>query len=300
MTERLVGDVIDRTLSVWLLGTFSAQFNALLTEIDANVTEIPCQLAPGEIGQGSLIAIDDELMYTAERDTTNNRLIVVRAVRGTTRAKHLIGAPIEVNPRFPRFLVRNAIIEEIDAWPDSLYQAKTVTDTLISSGTVLTVPGEVENCEVLGVVRLRRASLSFHDDRLRRTNGYEVTGNFGGAGGVIALTADVGINTSFDVTLACGFDTDLIEDFGDTCDLISDVGLSKGMCEICELGAAYRLLTGRGSVRLFPEAEGQSRVAQEVGGQDIPGFARSLLALRERRLIGESERLVRRYGFGGG
>lgn len=300
MTERLVGDIIDRTLNSWLLGTYSAQFNSLSANLTATGTEINCTLPPGEIGTGSLIAIDDELMYVAERDATNNRLIVVRQVRGTTAATHASGTAIEINPRFPRFLVRQMMIEEIDAWPENLYQPKTFTASVAASGTVIPVEGEVEDATVHGVIRVRRASLSFFDARLRRTNGYDVTGDFGGAGGIIAITEEVGMTTSFDVTVACGFNTDPIDDFGDECDLLADVGLSKGMVEIAELGAAYRLLTGRGAVRLYPEAQGQSRTVQEVGAQDIPAFARSLLALRERRAVAETERLVSRYGFGGG
>jgi hypothetical protein len=299
MTGRLVGDIIDRCLSTWLLGTYSSQFNALSVPLAVTDTQVGCTLPIGEIGQGSLCAIDDELVYVAERDTTNNRLIVVRGVRGTAAAAHLAGAPIEVNPRFPRYAIRNMMIEEIDSWHNQLYQPKTFTANLLSCAGTITGPGLVDNCVVNGVIRLRRGSLYILDDRHRRTDGYEVQGDFEGAGGTIVLNRAISLTTSFDVTVACGFDTDQIADFGDDCDLIGDVGLTPGMCEITELGAAYRMLVGRGSVRLFPEAEGQSRLAAEVGARDIPAFAQSLLALQSAGIADEVMRLAKRYGWGG-
>jgi len=297
--ERLVGDIVDRCLNTWLLGTYSAQFNALSVAATAIDTELSCQLPPGEVGFGSFIALEDELCYVAERDATNNRFVVVRGVRGTTAAPHAIGTPVEVNPRFPRFMVRTAMVEEIDGWGEKLYQPKTFSSSLASSAGTIDIPGTVDGLNVRGVIRVRRAGLSFVDDRFRRTNGYDVQGDFEGAGGTIMLADTIADITTFNVTVACDFDTERIDLFGDEADLLSDVGLTKGMCEILELGAAYRLLVGRGSVRLFPEAQGQSRVAQEVGSQDIPAFARSLLALRERAEKGEVERLYARYGFGG-
>ncbi len=299
MTERLVGDVVDRCLNTWLLGTYSAQFNALSADATAADTELDMQLPPGEIGTGSLVAVDDELCYVAERDTTNNRLTVVRGVRGTIAATHQSGTPVEVNPRFPRFLIRAAMVEELDGWSPKLYQPKTYTASLTSTGTTIPIEGQIDEVDVFGVIRVRRASIASFDDRYRRTNGYDVHGDFEGAGGTIMLADVVGTTTTFNVTVACGFNTDQIEDFGDDADLIADVGLSRGMVEILELGAAYRVLMGRGSIRLYPEAQGQSRTAQEVGGRDIPAFAQALLGLRERAEKAEIERLYSRYGFGG-
>jgi hypothetical protein len=299
MAERLVGNIVDRCLNTWLLGTYSAQYNSLLVAVTATATEFSCQTELGEIGTHSLIAVDDELCYVVERDTTNNRLVVVRGVRGTVATTHALGAALEINPRFPRFMVRTAMQEEIDSWTDALYQPKTFSASLGINGGVIAVPAEIDGVTVAGVIRVRRLSLATLDGRYRRTNGYEVEGEFDGAGGTINLTEDVGIATTFQVTCACAFDTDQVLDFGDDCDLIGDVGLSVGMCEIAELGAAYRLLVGRASVRLFPEAEGQSRSSVEVGARDIPAFAESIMKLRSLAEVGEVERLVHKYGFGG-
>lgn len=289
------GAVVDRVLNTWLLGTYSAQFNALDGDISSSVTEFTCAFPLTEIATGSFVAIDHELMVVIERDATNNRLSVARGARGTTAAAHLSGAAVEVNPRFPRVSILGAMREECDAWPDTLYIPNTVRVDIASSAGTIAVPGDINGLETIGVLRVRRASLNTLDDRFRPTNGYDVQGDWGGGGGTIVLAESLAITSSFNVTCACRFSGDA---FADADDLL-ELGFQRGMAEILELGAAFRLLMGRASARLFPEAQGQSRIAAEVGARDIPAFAESLLTLHERALAREVERLYRRYGFGG-
>lgn len=289
------GQVVDRVLNTWLLGTYSAQFNALDGDIGDSSTEFTCAFPLTEIATGSFVAIDDELMVVIERDATNNRLSVARGARGTAAAAHTGGAAVEVNPRFPRVAIRGAMREECDGWPDTLYVPNSILVDIASSAGTIAVPGDINGLETIGVLRVRRASLNTLDDRFRPTVGYEVQGDWGGGGGTIALAESLAITSSFNVTCACRFDSGLFAD----ADVLGDLGFTRGMAEILELGAAYRLLMGRASARLFPEAQGQSRSAQEVGARDIPAFAQSLLSLHERAVVREVERLYRRYGFGG-
>jgi hypothetical protein len=71
------------------------------------------------------------------------------------------------------------------------------------------------------------------------------------------------------------------------------------MREVMELGAAWRLLMGRGAVRLFPESEGQSRVPSEVGTQDIPRLAVQYRQLQQMAMEAAADLLIGRSGFGG-
>lgn len=296
---RLAGDSVDRCLNTWLLGTYSAQFNSLAVAADSTVAEMTCNFPLGELGIGSFLAIDDELCLVQSRDITNSRLGVVRGVRGTAPSPHVIGSAMEINPRFPRWSIRGELRQEIDSWPDALYVPKTFDVIVASQAGTIAVAPTIDGFTTKTVKRVRRKSISFMDDRWRRTHGYEIQGDFDGEGGLISLNESICIATTFRVTVACELRPELVEDFGDDCDLIGDVGMSPGMIEIAELGACYRLLMGRGSARLFPEAAGQTREPQEVGPRDIPAFAEGLLALRDRAEAGELERLAHKYGLGG-
>lgn len=300
MSDATAGSIVDRTLNTWLLGTYSSQFNQLSSACTSTDLELECGLGLGEIGAGGFVALDDELCYVVERDTTNMRITVVRGVRGTAATSHLVGTPVEINPRFPRYLVRTAMAEELDAWPETLYVPKQVASTVASQVGLIAIDATTDDdFEVRDVIKLRRASLNALDSRNRRTDGYEVQHDLDGGGLIVALDSAIDLSTSFTVTVACAFRSERLLDFTDDCDLIDDVGLARGMVEILELGASYRLLMGRGSVRLFPEAQGQSRVAQEVGSRDIPAFAAGLLRLHDEAITREVERLYRRFGFGG-
>lgn len=298
MSDYLVGDIVDRCLNVWLLGTYAGQFNRIVGAITATETELDCDLPIGELGRGAYLALEDELCTIVERDSTNNRLVVIRGVRGTLPTTHPTHTVIEVNPRFPRFMVRTAMAEEIDGWPETLYAIKDFTADVASSSGIIPVETDIDHFTVRHVVRVRRQSLNIFDDRRRPTDGWEFESDLEG-GGTINLASEIGCATSFKVTVACAFNRGDILELGDECDLVDDVGLAPGMVEILELGACYRLLSARGAVRLFPEAQGQSREASEVGPRDIPQFALSLLGLRERAVARESGRLYSRYGFGG-
>lgn len=299
MSEVTAGVVVDRTLNTWLIGTYSSQFNQLASVAAPTDIELDCAIGLGEIGAGGFVALEDELCYVVDRDTTNMRITVARGVRGTTAVQHAAATPIEINPRFPRYLIRTAMAEELDAWPDTLYVPKQIAaDVASQAGTIAIDATTDDEFEVRDLIKLRRASLNALDARNRRTDGYEVQHDLDGGGLVIALDAAIDRSTSFTAIVACAFKSDKLLDFGDDCDLLDDVGLARGMVEILELGSAYRLLMGRGSVRLFPEAQGQSRIAQEVGSRDIPAFAAGLLRLHDEGIAREAQRLYKRFGFG--
>lgn len=294
----IVGELIDRCLNTFLLGTYSSQYSSLQNAVDATQVEFDCALPLGEVSPGAFVAVDDELVYVYDRDDTNNRFLATRGVRGTEAATHRAGTALEVNPRFPHFLVRTAMVEEIDSWPDNLYCAKTFATSLASLAGTIEVPDVIDEFETMYPIRVRRASLSTTDDRVRRTSGWDTARGVDDAT-TIALDAVEGQATNYLVTVACRHNSDKIGEFGDGTELTDDVGLTRGMFEILELGACWRLLTARAGVRLFPEAEGQSRAPAEVGAHDITVLANALLGLRERAISRETARLVKRWGFAG-
>lgn len=288
-----VGGAVDETLNAWLLGTFSSQFNAIGTGIIATDLEISCQFPLTGISVGAMVAIEDELCYVIDTDQTNNRMTVDRGYRGTKAAAHVTGTDIEVNPRFPRFMVRMMMAQDIASWPYSLYSPQQFTASIGTLDNTIAIPSSINGFVPRDILRIRRQSLLMLDTRYRRTEGYEADFDLM----QIMLNEEPGFDRTYTIRAACAFNGDALDD--DDNDLAEDVGLTPGMVEILELGAAYRLIMGRGSVRLFPEAQGQSRSVQEVGGQDLPRLAGTLLSLKKDRMGEEAEKLSRALGFGG-
>jgi hypothetical protein len=294
-----VGDAVDRCLNTWLSGTFSTQQNAVKTGIDGSptTTEIECLFPLTGVATGAFVAIENELCYIVDTDQTNNRLVVVRGQRGTKPAGHIAGTTLEVNPRYPRYMIRAQMQADVEGWPRSLFNIQHFTADIGISDTTITIPASINGYVPRRVLGLRRKSLSPTDSRYRRTQGYATEWDLLDQGNVIMLDENWGWDRTFAARVACGFNTDALND--DDNDLRDDVGLGDGMREVMELGAAWRLLMGRGAVRLFPESEGQSRVPSEVGTQDIPRLAVQYRQLQQMAMESAADLLIGRAGFGG-
>ena len=74
---------------------------------------------------GTILEIDQELMYCTGLDTVNNFVTVVRGVRGTTADSHDIGAIVKIAPSFTRLAVFNAIKDQINNLFPTLFAVET-------------------------------------------------------------------------------------------------------------------------------------------------------------------------------
>jgi hypothetical protein len=298
-----VGQLVDRVLNTWLEGTYRAQYNVLDVpgggNLTANATDIVAKNPLAEIGKGSFIAIGDELMLVVDRTTTNNTMTVIRGMRGTTAEVHAPGDLIEVNPRFTRHAIRDAIRREIISLPRTLYSVSFVDVTLPSNQTrtnAMQVFCDANGVTLYGPISVQRESLNTADDRRRPTSGW----TFDRIPGVLQLNEPIGQTSILHIAFASSFKIpNPAIAFADTRDLITEMFLDESMEEILEVGAAARLLTGRQVPRLFPEAQGQSGAAAEVSEVGMARLGASYFKLRDEWIARESARLQRDWGFAG-
>lgn len=288
-----VDQLTDRVLNVWLEGTFRAQYNQLLLGIGASDTTLQTVAQLAELAKGSFLSIDNELLLVTDRDTDTNTLTVLRGMRGTAPASHLAGALIEANPRFPRWLVRDTLRRELLSWPESLCGVFGFDVGLIAMQSQVNlaafVPLGLIFTRVLGI---KRESLDTTDDRWRPVDGWD----FNRGRQKLQLRQPVDQVTTLHIDMGILFNTAL---WTASADLESVIGLQESQEEILEVGAAARLLTGRQSVRLFPEAQAQSREGTEVTEVGMARLGQSYQALRDLYLAREVQRLQTQYGFSG-
>jgi hypothetical protein len=74
---------------------------------------------------GSIIEIGRELLLCKELDTVNDKVTVVRGVRGTTAAAHSEGAIVKIAPPFPRQVVYDAVVDQINNLFPTLFAVET-------------------------------------------------------------------------------------------------------------------------------------------------------------------------------
>jgi len=78
---------------------------------------------------GSIIEIGRELLLCKELDTVNDKVTVVRGVRGTTATAHSEGAVIKIAPPFPRQNVFDAVCDQIKNLYPTLFAVETKSIT---------------------------------------------------------------------------------------------------------------------------------------------------------------------------
>lgn len=290
-----VGELVDATLNRWLVGTYRSKTNVLDQDIDDATDTIECKFPPPTVGDGTLIAIDDELMEVT-RTPQQQTLQVIRGVRGTNAADHTVPATIEINPRYPRLSVRAAMLDEIVSWPETLF-AVTAVDMSPTSGT-LDLSGQLTGRAVRRVLAVWRDGTSTSDDRWRPADWTSAKDARGPGTCDIYLDNVQALSTTarnYRVVVGTEFDT---TDFDDGVDLQATVGVPRSAEDVLQLGIAYRLVTGREAKRLYTEAQGESRDATEMGSLDIARFGIQLMQMRDSGIAREAKRLKDRYGVG--
>jgi hypothetical protein len=83
------------------------------------------------VGKG-IIEIDEELLWVDSYDRIANTATVApygRGYLGTTPATHTLDTRVSISPTFPRFSVKRAINDTIDALSSTIYAVKTTTFT---------------------------------------------------------------------------------------------------------------------------------------------------------------------------
>ena len=127
-----IGDLVDRTFREYLepsdeLNSYTAVASAMTSS--ATTLSFDADLLTQEeedvMDAGTILEIDQELLYCTGLDTVNNFVTVVRGVRGTTADSHDIGAIVKIAPSFTRLAVFEAVKDQINNLFQTLFAVET-------------------------------------------------------------------------------------------------------------------------------------------------------------------------------
>lgn len=290
-----VGAVIDATLNRWLYGTYRTRTNVLNADVSDTTAIIPMQYTAKAVGEGSLIAIDDELMEVIATPAAND-LTVIRGMRGTDAVPHTVPAAVEINPRYPRLSVRAAMLDEIESWPETLFAVTTFTDSNSFPSATIDASTKIAPAGVRRVLAVWRAArFTGSDDRWFPVDWSSAKGARGPGTCDIYLEKVPGSAQQFRIVVGTDFVT---VPFADNTDLQAEVGVPRSAEDVLQMGAAWRLVMGHEAKRLYTEQQGESRDATEVGSLDIARFGAQLMNMRDAGVAREAKRLKDRFGVG--
>ena len=270
----------------------SDEWNELATTVTSAETSIVFSHELGGITQGSVIAIDLELMYVWSVNPSGPSATVRRGVKGTTAAAHTAGAVVYVNPAVAPFDAFTAINSEIDALGAAgLYQMKAVSLTSSATATTYNLTSVTD---LLDVYELR-IDIVGPDNPWPEITRWGLsrempTGEF--ASGLM-LRIDDSLDPGRTIRVRYKAPYARLTALANEVETMS--GLETSQLDIVEFGAQARLIAKRETRRVLIDSQSDTRRAAEVTAGQTARAAQVLLALRDRRIAEEQRRLSQMY-----
>jgi hypothetical protein len=240
------------------------------------------------LGKG-VVEIDEELMWIDSFDRVANTATVSpygRGYLGTTAATHTLDTKVTISPTFPRYVVKKAINDTINAAGSTIYAAKVTTFTFNAAQTTYDFDGL--NIQNILTIMWQSVGPSLEWIPVRRWSWDSKADAT--AFGATSQTVTIGDYITPGRTVKVVYSTDPTPFTTNAQDFSTQTGLPESCKDVIVLGASYRLLT-----YLDPARAGQvSPQADETDSKRPFGASQTatkqLYALYTQRLNEETQR----------
>ncbi len=240
------------------------------------------------LGKG-VVEIDEELLWIDSFDRVANTATVSpygRGYLGTTAATHTLDTKVTISPTFPRYVVKKAINDTINAAGSTIYAAKVTTFTFNAAQTTYDFDGL--NIQNILTIMWQSVGPSLEWIPVRRWSWDSKADAT--AFGATSQTVTIGDYITPGRTVKVVYSTDPAPFTTNAQDFSTQTGLPESCKDVIVLGASYRLLT-----YLDPARAGQvSPQADETDSKRPYGASQTatkqLYALYTQRLNEETQR----------
>ena len=131
----------------------------ITTDIAATASTIAAPItlslaSTDSVGKG-IVEIDEELFWVDNFDRVGNTATIApygRAYLGTTLASHTAGTKVTIAPTFPRFVIKRAINDTINAIGSSIFAANTTTITSNLSTSAFRLPATGNSLNIRSIL----------------------------------------------------------------------------------------------------------------------------------------------------
>jgi hypothetical protein len=240
---------------------------------------------------GSVFEIDSELFYVWESTSGTKTVVVERGYLGTTPAAHTSGTVVQLNPRFPKaqmFEALNQDIEDLASPLNGLFRVVSTNVDYNGADRQVDLTGATNVIDLLDV-RLRYLASDYPVLRGVRLQRDLPTSDFPSG---FALTFDEQVMAgTLRVRHKSGFSR--VSTISDSLQSVAFVPTS--MEDILEFGVISRMLSSREVKRNFIESQGDTRRSDEVPPGSMASSFTNILRLRRDRIIAEAAKLARQF-----
>ncbi len=193
------------------------------------------------LGKG-IVEIDEELMWVDSFDRVANTATVSpygRGYLGTTAATHTADTKVSISPTFPRYVIKKAINDTVNAVGSSIYAAKVTTFTFNAAQTTYDFDGL--NIQNILSISWQSVGPSLEWIPVRRWSWDSKADET--AFGATAQTVTIGDYITPGRTVKVVYATDPVPFTTNAQDFSTQTGLPESCKDVVVLGASYRLLT---------------------------------------------------------
>jgi len=233
---------------------------AITTTTSSSASPLTVSLgSTANVGMG-VIEIDEELLWVDTYDRVGNSAIIApygRGYLGTTAATHTADTKVTISPTFPRFTIKRAINDTINALGSSIFAATTTTITSNAAVAAFRLPATGSSLNIRNILAVAYQSIGASKEwvpiRSWRLDNNANTTAFT-SGQTISIYDRVPSGRTIQIVYSTDPDvfTDNAQDFA------TQTGLPESCKDLTILGATYRLLTNLDPARaamVSPQAD---------------------------------------------
>ena len=229
---------------------------------DASTIAAPITLSlasTDSVGKG-IIEIDEELFWVDNYDRVGNTATIApygRAYLGTTLAAHTAGVKVTIAPTFPRFTIKRAINDTINAIGASIFAAKTTTITSNAAVAAFRLPTTGTTLNISKILSIAYQTLGASKE-WTPIRSYRFDGNANSTAFTSGQTVSIYDYIPSGRTIQIVYATDPTPFTDNTETFTTQTGLPESCKDIIILGATYRLLSNLDPARasmVSPQAD---------------------------------------------
>ena len=248
------------------------------------------------VGKG-IIEIDEELFWVDNYDRVGNTATIApygRAYLGTTLAAHTAGTKVTIAPTFPRFVIKRAINDTINAIGSSIFAAKTTTITSNLSTSAFRLPATGNSLNIRSILAVAYEAIGPSKEWIP-IRSYRFDGNANSTAFSSQQTISIYDMITSGRTIQIVYSTDPVPFTTNAQEFVEQTGLPESCKDLVIIGATYRLLSNLDPARasmVSPQADETDSKRPYGSSQSL---TRQVYALFTQRLSEEIKNQQERY-----
>jgi hypothetical protein len=248
------------------------------------------------LGKG-IIEIDEELIWVDNYDRVGNTATVApygRGYLGTTAAIHDADAKVTISPTFPRFTIKRAINDTINALGSSIFAASTTTITSNAAVAAFRLPTTGTTLNIRNILAVAYQSIGASKEWIP-IRSWRLDNNANTTAFTSGQTISIYDRVPSGRTIQIVYSTDPAVFTSNAQDFATQTGLPDSCKDLTILGATYRLLTNLDPARaamVSPQADETDSKRPYGSSQSL---TKSIYALYSQRLAEEIKKQENKY-----